>query len=123
MYTDSTRSKNKPRSRTPSAKSEKSSETGDDHDFVSSCVRVITEDTDNTSNPVSARYGRVPLPPQYFSYSNGISESREPARYRQAVGVDETSLYQIELSSIEKDGRTTIMLRNIPNKYTRDMIL
>ena len=24
---------------------------------------------------------------------------------------------------IEKDGRTTLMLRNIPNKYTRDMIL
>jgi len=24
---------------------------------------------------------------------------------------------------VEKDGRTTLMLRNIPNKYTRDMVL
>lgn len=32
-------------------------------------------------------------------------------------------MYQIDLDMIEKDGRTTLMLRNIPNKYTRDMIL
>ena len=31
--------------------------------------------------------------------------------------------FQINLSSIERDGRTTIMLRNIPNKYTQAMIL
>ena len=32
-------------------------------------------------------------------------------------------MYSISLEQIEKDGRTTVMLRNIPNKYTRDMIL
>lgn len=32
-------------------------------------------------------------------------------------------MFQIDLANIDKDGRTTLMLRNIPNKYTRDMIL
>lgn len=27
--------------------------------------------------------------------------------------------FQIKLKNIERDGRTTIMLRNIPNKYTQ----
>lgn len=31
--------------------------------------------------------------------------------------------FQIDLLSVERDGRTTIMLRNIPNKYTQEMIL
>ena len=32
-------------------------------------------------------------------------------------------MFHIDLTNIEKDGRTTLMLRNIPNKYTRDMLL
>ena len=31
--------------------------------------------------------------------------------------------FQINLSTANRDGRTTIMLRNIPNKYTQEMIL
>ena len=27
--------------------------------------------------------------------------------------------FQINLNNVERDGRTTIMLRNIPNKYTQ----
>lgn len=44
-------------------------------------------------------------------------------RNKRAVSAEESSLYCIFLDNIIKDGRTTIMLRNIPNKYTRDMIL
>ena len=31
--------------------------------------------------------------------------------------------FQINLDTVARDGRTTIMLRNIPNKYTQEMIL
>ena len=31
--------------------------------------------------------------------------------------------FQINLDNVGRDGRTTIMLRNIPNKYTQEMIL
>jgi hypothetical protein len=29
----------------------------------------------------------------------------------------------VDSDNVENDGRTTIMVRNIPNKYTQDMLL
>lgn len=31
--------------------------------------------------------------------------------------------FSIDLSRIEVDGRTTVMIRNIPNKYTENLLL
>ena len=56
-----------------------------------------------------------------YNYQTPISPPRE--RNRRAVSREEGTVFQIDLEEIEKDGRTTLMLRNIPNKYTRDMIL
>lgn len=53
LYIDSTKTKNRERSESSSSK--QGGEDGED-EFVASCVRVITEETDNTSNPVTARY-------------------------------------------------------------------
>lgn len=89
-------------------------------EFVKSCVRVITEETDNTSNPVSARFS-IPETYPYYEYQDYCQ--RERVRNRRAVSSEESGLFKIDLSLIEKDGRTTLMLRNIPNKYTRDMIV
>lgn len=44
----------------------------------------------------------------YMNYS-------EDYRFKQ---FDESSSYTIEIENIRNDPRTTIMIRNIPNKYT-----
>lgn len=31
--------------------------------------------------------------------------------------------YNINVNNIELDGRTTLMVKNIPNKYTREMLI
>lgn len=31
--------------------------------------------------------------------------------------------FSIDLTKIEVDGRTTVMIRNIPNKYTENLLL
>ena len=99
-------------------KSDESSE--GENEIVNSCVKVITEETDHSSNnPNSSRF-TLHQPDFYQSYEyNYYGESRS----KRTVGSDENSIFQINLETVEKDGRTTIMLRNIPNKYTRDMIL
>ena len=35
----------------------------------------------------------------------------------------ESKKFIIEPNNIENDGRTTLMIRNIPNKYTQDYLL
>jgi hypothetical protein len=35
----------------------------------------------------------------------------------------EINSFAIDLSRIEVDGRTTVMIRNIPNKYTENLLL
>jgi hypothetical protein len=44
-------------------------------------------------------------------------------RNRRTVSYEESKAYYIDIHKIESDGRTTIMVRNIPNKYTQDMLL
>jgi protein phosphatase 1 regulatory subunit 42 len=38
------------------------------------------------------------------------------------MGNDE-AVFCIRPNEVERDGRTTLMLRNIPNKYTQEMVL
>lgn len=109
-------------------------------------MRVITEDTEHSSNPISARYTPqtsstptnmnvnmnvnlnmnmgVPMMPyigeEYYYYYNMKGPS---VRNRRAVSNEESKVYVIDLEKVLTDGRTTIMVRNIPNKYTQDMLL
>ena len=44
-------------------------------------------------------------------------------RNRRAISTEESKAFVIDINRIESDGRTTIMVRNIPNKYTQSMLL
>ena len=94
-----------------------------ENEIVASCIKVITEETDNTSNPMSARYSMASDANPYASFNYQMVGSPPRERNRRAVSREESTVFQISLEEIERDGRTTLMLRNIPNKYTRDMIL
>ena len=40
-------------------------------------------------------------------------------RNRRAISTEESRVYMIDVENAVNDGRTTIMIRNIPNKYTQ----
>ena len=44
-------------------------------------------------------------------------------RNRRAISTEESRVYMIDVENAVNDGRTTIMIRNIPNKYTQEMLL
>jgi hypothetical protein len=110
---------------------------------VNSCMRVITEDTEHSSNPITARYPpecqsadldmhinasySAANMPMMMQMSDGYYYHyllKNPAvRNRRAISNEESRAYVIDVKGIENDGRTTIMIRNIPNKYTQDMLL
>jgi hypothetical protein len=52
-----------------------------------------------------------------------IRVSQQAPRNRRAVSSEESSAFIVDINKIIEDGRTTIMLKNIPNKYTQDMLL
>ena len=58
------------------------------------------------------------LPQAY--YNNYVKSS---VRNRRAISAEESNSFKIDVLNIEQDGRTSIMVRNIPNKYTQDMLL
>lgn len=59
------------------------------------------------------------FPEEYYYYMQ-----KTPAvRNRRAISTEESRAYWIDIGKVETDGRTTIMVRNIPNKYTQDMLL
>ena len=60
------------------------------------------------------------IPEEYYYY---MMKSPGPVRNRRAISTEESKDFYIDLKKIETDGRTTIMVRNIPNKYTQDMLL
>jgi hypothetical protein len=68
-------------------------------------------DTEASSPP---RYS-LPQSQYYQSLSNFY------ANYR--CQNPEMNAFSIELANIEADGRTTVMIRNIPNKYTEGLLL
>ncbi len=59
------------------------------------------------------------VPEEYYYYMN----KSQAVRNRRAISNEESKAYYIDLKNVELDGRTTIMVRNIPNKYTQDMLL
>lgn len=68
--------------------------------------------------------------PAYAGFENQVAGRRransgpgDPARQRVGSGKDETAGAAKELASINEDEATTVMLRNIPNKYTRSMLV
>lgn len=55
-----------------------------------------------------------------YNYGMYLNSS---GRNRRLISREDSSVFKIELAKVEENGRTTLMMRNIPNKYTRDMIL
>ena len=53
----------------------------------------------------------------------GGSSSKEHLRNKKTINSEEGKAYMIDLGLIEADGRTTLMVRNIPNRYTQEMLL
>ena len=47
----------------------------------------------------------------------------KPVRNRQSVTVEESRRFAIDYDNISNDERTTVMVKNIPNKYTQEMLL
>ena len=67
----------------------------------------------------SASY--FPFPTQMLDYS--YYYANQSGRNRRAISSEESNSFVIDMERVEADGRTTVMVRNIPNKYTQDMLL
>ena len=50
-------------------------------------------------------------------------ESGKVVKNKRSVTLEESKAFVIDFNLIEEDGRTTVMVKNIPNKYTQDMLL
>lgn len=50
---------------------------------------------------------------------NFRQQAPQASRNRRAVSSEESSAFIVDVKKIIEDGRTTIMLKNIPNKYTQ----
>lgn len=136
VYVDNSTKKktSKSRSRSPSAK-RKIEELEPEDEFVSSCVRVITQETDITSSNGFSHTAQINYcnvsPIRQYLYPNQQIDSNQyyyprnktTNRKGRSVTVEESRALSISYQMIEIDGRTTIMVKNIPNKYTQDMLL
>lgn len=58
-----------------------------------------------------------------YYYYHQMHRPPGAVRNRRAISTEESRAYVIDLDKVENDGRTTIMVRNIPNKYTQSMLL
>ena len=56
----------------------------------------------------------------YDNYSYAVKGS---TRNRRSITTEESRAFVIDFKKIETDGRTTIMVKNIPNKYTQETLL
>jgi hypothetical protein len=54
-----------------------------------------------------------------YEMYNGYQTRGKPVRNRQSVTTEESRRFTIEYENIENDERTTVMVKNIPNKYTQ----
>ena len=88
VYVDSIKTEGKKRSKTPSPDSNDS----DEYDFLGPCVRVITEQTNFTSNPTSARQSHLSHTPQdqsyeEYGYFEQINTCEFPQRNKRAISL------------------------------------
>ena len=89
-------------------------------------MRVITEETDYTSEPYS-----LPLTPKSSEMINNYyammqyypNKDYNSTRNKRSITTEEGKAFIIDFDKIEVDGRTTVMVKNIPNKYTQDILL
>ena len=51
------------------------------------------------------------------------SQECVPTRNKRSITNEESKAFVISYDKIELDGRTTIMVKNIPNKYSQDNLL
>ena len=103
-----------------------------------SCLRVVTEDTEHSSQPTSARYTPMsstpthmtmemnqmmmhPVAEDYYMYQ--MTRQQHSVRNKRAISYEESSAFVIDIKKVIQDGRTTVMVRNIPNKYSQGMLL
>ncbi len=74
----------------------------------------------NASYSASNMPMMVQMPDPYAYY---YLMKNPPVRNKRTVSLEESKAFVIDVDQIEVDGRTTIMIRNIPNKYTQEMLL
>lgn len=64
------------------------------------------------------------LPVQHYSFNNSFTYEDKEKEFPQRGDRDRERLrlFEISYEGIERDGRTTVMIKNIPNRYTLPML-
>ena len=70
-------------------------------------------------------YNYYPQGPNNYSgyFADYNTPKLRPKRKRNFMRIENTSEYDIDLKNITKSKKTTIMIRHIPNKYTKELML
>lgn len=68
---------------------------------------------------------KEPLPPRHGHTNSSISEKSVFQSKKRKFELDERSETKltIDVNNVEKNGQTTLMIKNIPNKYTKELML
>ena len=89
----------------------------------------------NNNSFMEFKEDQVWMNPQFYSYyPHGINNYNghfneynipkiKPKRKRNFMRIEDTTEYDIDLENITKSRKTTIMIRHIPNKYTKELML
>lgn len=56
---------------------------------------------------------------EYYQISEFYDPKMRTPRNKRSVTIEEGKIFIIDFQNIEHDGRTTVMVKNIPNKYTQ----
>ena len=57
-----------------------------------------------------------------YGYGEQGKSSENPNRHSRSISLEESRNFIIDIDKVEQDGRLTVMVRNIPVKYTQDML-
>lgn len=126
VYIDNSASKKSEGSRSKESSKKGRSEASQelDREIVSSCVRVITEETDYTLHTPPSLTPRTSYYNfEQYHFMNIPERAQTPRGRRSATIEDNRGNFVIDFDSIETDGRTTVMVKNIPNKYSQETLL
>ena len=60
-----------------------------------------------------------------MAYGNYYNYAPKPQHFRnrRVITQDESKEFVIDINNLVDDGRTTVMIRNIPNKYSQPLLL